>query len=188
MLIEAVNRYIDLCRNMGFKYKVQAYMLHSFADFAQRRSEQFILTASVLEWAASAPSVQQRHDRLRAVRRLACALHAENQRHQVPPTAVFGGEPRRPRRCHIFVQDEIDRLLHAASALTPKGSIRTITYTALLSLVACIGLRISESLKLDLRDFTEDGLVMRATKIQKSRRVPLHESARHGFAALCRCS
>ena len=24
MLIEAVNRHIDLCRNMGFKYKVQA--------------------------------------------------------------------------------------------------------------------------------------------------------------------
>jgi len=34
MLSEAVNRDIELCRSMGFKYKVQAYMLHSFADFA----------------------------------------------------------------------------------------------------------------------------------------------------------
>jgi integrase len=181
MLIEAVNRHIDLCRNMGFKYKVQADMLHSFADFAQRRSEQFILTASVLEWAASAPSVRHRHDRLRTVRRLACALHAEDQRHQVPPTGVFGGEPRRPRWCHIFTQDEIDRLLHAASELTPKGSIRPNTYTTLLSLIACTGLRISEALKLDLHDVTEDGLVIRATKFQKSRLVPLHESARNGL-------
>ena len=90
MLSEAVNRHIELYRSMGFKYKVQAYMLHSFADFAQERSEEFIQTDSVLEWAASAPSVRQRHDRLLTVRRLACALNAEDQRHQVPPTDVFG--------------------------------------------------------------------------------------------------
>jgi integrase len=181
VLIEAVNRHIDLYRNMGFKYKVQAGMLHSFASFAQRRSEDFIITTSVLEWAASAPSVRQRHDRLRTVRRLACALHAEDKRHQVPPTGVFGGEPRRPRRCHIFTQDEIDSLLQAASELTPKESIRPHTYTTLLSLIACTGLRISEALKLNLRDITEDGLVIRATKFQKSRLVPLHESAQRGL-------
>jgi hypothetical protein len=85
MLSEAVNRHIELYRSMGFKYKVQAYMLHSFADFAQGRSEEFIQTDSVLEWAADAPSVRQRHDRLLTLRRLACALNAEDKRHQVPP-------------------------------------------------------------------------------------------------------
>src|ERR1700730_3302466 len=127
MLIEAVNRHIDLCRSMGFKYKVQAYTLHSFADFAQRRSEEFVRTDSVLEWAAGAPSVRQRHDRLRTVHRLACALNAEDQRHQVPPTDVFGRARRSRRTCHIYTQDEIDRLLRAASQLTPTGSIRPIT-------------------------------------------------------------
>ena len=94
MLSEAVNRHIELYRSMGFKYKVQAYMLHSFVDFAQGRSEQFIRRESVLEWAASAPSVRQRHDRLLIIRRLACALHAEDERHQVPPADVFGRAPR----------------------------------------------------------------------------------------------
>jgi len=178
MLIEAVNRHIDLCRNMGFKYKVQAYMLHSFADFAQHRSEEFIRAESVLEWAASAPSVRQRHDRLRTVRRLACVLNAEDLRHQVPPADILGGEPRRPRWCHIFTQEEIGRLLQATYELTPKASIRSDTCRTLLSLIACTGLRISEALKLDLTDFTEDGLVIRATKFQKSRLVPLHETAR----------
>jgi integrase len=181
MLSEAVNRHIELYRNMGFKYKVQAYMLHSFADFAQGRSEEFIQTDSVLEWAASAPSVRQRHDRLLTVRRLACALNAEDKRHQVPPTDVFGRARRSRRTCHIFTQHEIDRLLEAASQLTPPGSIRPITYTALLSLIACTGLRISEALKLELSDLTEDGLLIRATKFQKSRLVPLHESARRGL-------
>jgi integrase len=181
MLSEAVNRHIELYRTMGFKYKVQAYMLHSFADFAQERSEEFIQTDSVLEWAASAPSVRQRHDRLLTVRRLACALNVEDQRHQVPPTDVFGRARRSRRTCHIFTQDEIDCLLRAASKLTPTGSIRPITYTALLSLIACTGLRISEALKLELSDLTEDGLLIRATKFQKSRLVPLHESARCGL-------
>ena len=181
MLSEAVNRHIELYRSMGFKYKVQAYMLHSFADFAQERSEEFIQTDSVLEWAASGPSVRHRHDRLLTVRRLACALNAEDQRHQVPPTDVFGRARRSRRTCHIFTQDEIDCLLRAASKLTPTGSIRPITYTALLSLIACTGLRISEALKLELSDLTEDGLLIRATKFQKSRLVPLHESARSGL-------
>jgi integrase len=177
MLSESVNRHIELYRSMGFKYKVQAYMLHSFADFAQGRSEEFIQTESVLEWAASAPSVRQRHDRLLTIRRLACALNAEDNRHQVPPTDVFGRARRSRRTCHIFTQDEIGRLLQAASQLTPPGSIRPITYTALLSLIVCTGLRVSEALKLAISDLTEDGLLIRQTKFQKSRLVPLHESA-----------
>jgi integrase len=181
MLSEAVNRHIELYRSMGFKYKVQAYMLHSFADLVQERSEEFIQTESVLEWAASAPSVRQRHDRLLTVRRLACALNAEDKRHQVPPTEVFGRARRSRRTCHIFTQDEIDRLLQAASQLTPAESIRPITYAALLSLIACTGLLVSEALKLAIPDLTEDGLLIRATKFQKSRLVPLHGSARQAL-------
>lgn len=124
MLREAVNRYIELHQSMGFKYRVQAYALRSFADFAEQRSEEFVRADSVLEWAASAPSIRQRHDRLCTVYRLACALNAEDQRHEVPPTAVFGGEPRRPRSCHILTQDEIERFLRAASELAPGESIR----------------------------------------------------------------
>lgn len=181
MLSEAVNRHIELYRSMGFKYKVQAYMLRSFADFARARSEEFVQTESVLEWAASAPSVRQRHDRLLTVRRLACALNAEDKRHQVPPSDFFGRARKSRRTCHIFTPDEIDRLLRAASHLPPTGSMRPVTYTALLSLIVCTGLRVSEALKLELSDLTDDGLLIRATKFQKNRLVPLHESARCGL-------
>jgi integrase len=47
-----------------------------------------------------------------------------------------------------------------------------------LSLIAATGLRVSEALKLQLSDVTDDGLIIRVTKFQKSRLVPLHESAR----------
>jgi integrase len=181
MLNEAITRHIQLYRSMGFKYKVQEYMLRSFGNFAESRSEDFIRTDTVLEWAASAPSLRQRHDRLLTIRRLACALSIEDQRHQVPPSGIFGRAPRTRRTCRILTLDEVDRLLRAASQLTPRGSIRPMTYTTLLSLIACTGLRISEALKLELSDITEDGLLIRATKFQKSRLVPLHESAWRGL-------
>ena len=181
MLSEAITHHIQLYRSMGFKYKVQEYMLRGFGDFAESRSEHFIRTDTVLEWAASAPSLRQRHDRLLTIRRLACALSAEDQRHQVPPADVFGRAVRSRRTCHVLTLDEVDRLLRAAWQLSPRGSIRPLTYRALLSLIACTGLRISEALKLELSDITEDGLLIRATKFQKSRLVPLHESARRGL-------
>ena len=54
-------------------------------------------------------------------------------------------------------------------------------YIALFSLLAATGLRISEALKLQMSDITEDGLLIRETKFQKSRLVPLHASAHHGL-------
>lgn len=181
MLSDAVTRHIELHRSMGFKFRDQAYMLRGFAAFAESRSELFVRTETVLEWAASAPSVSRRHDRLRTIRRFACALITEDDRHQVPPDDAFGRAQKRHRKCHIFVQDEINRLLRAAAQLKPKGSIRPATYVALLSLIAATGLRVSEALKLQVSDITEDGLLIRKTKFQKSRLVPLHASAHQGL-------
>jgi integrase len=175
-----VARYIELHRAMGYKYRVQAYMLESFAAFADSRDQESIQTKTVLEWAAEAPSVRQRHDRILTIRRFALSLHAENACHEVPPTDVFG-RARSKRKCYIFTPKEIQRLLHAASQLGPSGSIRPVTYTALFSLIAATGLRISVALKLWLSDITEDGLLIRATKFQKNRLVPLHKSACQGL-------
>jgi integrase len=75
----------------------------------------------------------------------------------------------------------VQRLLHAAAQLTPSGSIRPATYTTLFSLITATGLRISEALKLQLPDMTNDGLLIRETKFQKNRLVPVHESTRQGL-------
>jgi integrase len=175
-----VTRYLELHRALGYQYRVQAYMLESFAAFADSRDQASIRTQTVLEWAALAPSIRQRHDRLLNVRRLALFLQAENACHEVPPADVFG-RARSKRKCHIFTPEEIQRLLHAAAQLAPSGSIRPATCTALFSLIAATGLRISEALKLQLPDLTDDGLLIRATKFQKNRLVSVHESTRQGL-------
>jgi integrase/recombinase XerD len=59
--------------------------------------------------------------------------------------------------------------------------LRRQTYSTLFALLSCTGLRVSEAIRLRYGDVTPDGLVVRATKFQKSRMVPLHETARAGL-------
>jgi integrase/recombinase XerD len=52
MLSHDVSRYIALNHAMGLKFKEQAYLLRSFAAFAEQRGEASVYTKSVLDWAA----------------------------------------------------------------------------------------------------------------------------------------
>ena len=85
MLSHAVTRHIDLRRSLGFKFRVQATLLRSYADFAVARGHEVVQTQTVEDWAKLTPSTAQRRNRLLTVRRFARELHAEDPRHQVPP-------------------------------------------------------------------------------------------------------
>jgi integrase len=54
-------------------------------------------------------------------------------------------------------------------------------YTTLFGLLAATGMRIAEALGLQLDDVTADGLVIRKTKFQKSRLLPLHPTVRQAL-------
>ncbi|MDC0935094.1 tyrosine-type recombinase/integrase [Pirellulales bacterium] len=181
MLSEHTNRYIELHRSLGFKFRSQAYLLRHFSRFAEARNESVVRSATVVAWASEAPSAAQRRLRLLVVRRFAQALQAEDDRNEIPPSSAFGRPAKVRRMPHIYTPSEIRRLLDAAAQLTPKGSLRPATYVALFSLLASTGLRISEALALQLDDLTSDGLIVRHTKFRKNRLVPLHITAREGL-------
>lgn len=54
-------------------------------------------------------------------------------------------------------------------------------YETLFGLLAATGMRIAEALALQLDDVSADGLVIRDTKFQKSRLLPLHATARQAL-------
>ena len=82
---------------------------------------------------------------------------------------------RRPAP-YLLTDAEIDTLMEAALSLPPKGSITPHTWHCIIGLMATTGLRRCEACALRLTDITADGLVVRETKFQKSRLVPLHGS------------
>ncbi len=67
-------------------------------------------------------------------------------------------------------------LVLAAKRLPSFNSLRRETYATLISLLAATGLRISEALHLLVSDIIPDGLLIRKTKFQKTRLVPLHDT------------
>jgi integrase len=176
MLSQDLTRYVDLHRSLGFRFRIQHSLLRNFATFAEAQGDEFVCVDRVLDWAARAPSPPQRRNRLLTVRRFALAMQAEDVRHEVPAADALGHRRFERRIAHIYRPDEIARLMRAAARLRPAGSIRPLMYSTLFGLLAATGMRISEALALQLEDVTADGLIIRQTKFQKSRLLPLHDT------------
>jgi integrase/recombinase XerD len=181
MLRQSIDAYLALRRAVGFRLTTEEHLLHDFARWASARRETHVRTQTATEWAATARSTWQRERRLRAVAGFARHARAEDLLHEVPPIFVFGRRPVHPRP-HIYPPDEIDRLLDAASRLPAIWPLRPQVFTTLFGLLASTGLRVSEALGLRFGDVTRDGLVIRKTKFNKTRLVPLHETAASALA------
>ena len=181
----AVDAYVALRRVAGFALGNTAYLLQSFARFAHDHHEAHIRTASVITWASQGPSLAQRHRRYETVRRFAGYVQLDDPRHDTPPPRYFGyRKTRRPPR--LYTPAEIEALVAAATRLPPSGALRPQTYAALIGLLAATGLRIAEALALTPDDLTPDGLLIRKAKCQKTRLVPLHDTAIAGMGEYLR--
>ncbi len=89
MLTDDVERYIALRRTLGFQLRKPARHLRVFARVATEKGETLIRAATVIEWAAAAPTLDARNRRIGDVARFARFLRAEDSRHEVPPTGLF---------------------------------------------------------------------------------------------------
>jgi integrase/recombinase XerD len=176
MLTASIDAYLALRRAVGFQLENEAYLLHAFARWAATRGETHVRTQTALEWAAATRSPWQRERRLRTVATFARHARAEDARHEVPPILVFGHRHVRPVP-HIYSPEEVRRLLEAAAQLAPTWPLRPQVFTTLFGLLASTGLRVSEALGLCFDDVTADGLIIRKTKFNKTRLVPLHPTA-----------
>jgi integrase len=172
-------------RATGFVLKCQGSLLESFARYSDSKRKRCICAQTAINWAATTKSLAARARRLGEVIRFARYMRAEDQRHEVPPP-VFGSDSRPRRRPYIFSEDDIQRLIQAASKLGRRNSFRGDTYNTFFSLLVCTGLRLSEAIRLRFEDITPDGLLVRCSKFRKSRLVPLHESARAGLETYLR--
>ena len=171
-----VDRYVALKRHLGYKFVNNERILRSWAAWAMTRGDDLIVADTMLGWACDASSSAAAGKRLSVGRRFAVWLHAEDSHHEVPPKHVLGPTTRRRPAPHLLTNAEISTLMAAALSLPPKGSITPHTWHCIIGLMATTGLRRCEVCALRLADITADGLVVRKTKFQKSRLVPLHRS------------
>ena len=169
MLTTATTTYLAVRRASGFGLRNPGFQLKSFAAFSEARGHRYICAAVAIAWAGLGQSMLQRARRLGTVIRFARYLRAEDNRHEVPP-AIFGTEKARRPTPYILTTEDIRRLVTAA-AQSMSRALCGATYSTLLALLACTGLRVSEAIRLRYADITPDGLVIQRTKFRKSRLV-----------------
>jgi len=179
----SVQHYVALKRGLGYHFADQEQMLRKYAAFADAVGEEYLTAARMIEWASRASSVQRSREWLRVVRHFAISMHAEDDRHEIPPHDVFGCVKRRRPRPHILAVSEIEQIMKAALSLPPIASLTPYTYHYLIGLLATTGLRVSEAIALLPTDLTTDGLMIRETKFHKTRLVPIETSTRKALMA-----
>ena len=181
MLNQDVDRYVALQRQLGLSFNQQERILGLFADHAEALGDRYITAVRIRSWCATASTPNSARTWCDTVRRFSLFLNAEDARHEVLPAGIFG-RGRRPRPApHILRPDQVIAIMQAALEVSPQGTISPYTYHYIFGLLAATGIRISEALALKRGDVTDDGLILRTGKFDKSRLVPLHSSTRRAL-------
>jgi integrase len=180
-MVARVEAYLHARRQFGFQLRIVGDELLRFARYADGAGHRGALTTELaLRWAQAATTAAPlyRARRLEVVRCFAKYQAAFEPETEIPARGILGSSHQRTPP-YIFSPSEIERLLTGASLLSSPRGLRAKTYAALIGLIACTGLRISEALRLARADadLTAGVLSIRQTKFGKSRLVPLHSSA-----------
>jgi integrase/recombinase XerD len=177
-LRSALDDYLSLRRGMGFKLARDEKLLAQFLAYLEAHHATTITIDHCVAW-ASAPlqaSPGWLTFRMSVVRGFATYLHAIDPATEIPPSNLF---PARAHRAvpYLYSDAEIDALITAASGL--RYPLGVATYRTLIGLLAVTGMRIGEAIRLDVRDLDLDRglLVVRKSKLGKSRLIPLHPTA-----------
>lgn len=197
-MLSQADMYIAERRRLGFALRQKARHILAFARYADESGHQGPMTANlVLHWArdhAVHADPFTWATRVNALRPFARYLARQEPGTEFPYGAPFGRGTRRLAP-HIYSVEEIEALVAGARRLS--GRYSGVTYATLFSMLAATGLRIAEALQLriDSLDLDTGSLIVRHSKSQRSRLVPLHQTgvdamsnylsvrARHGSMA-----
>ena len=181
-LRQAIDEYIGMRRNLGFKLKDTQRSLLEFAAFMEQRQAPFITEALALAWAQQPVNVQPAHwaRRLSDVRIFARYRKGADPRTEIPSPGLLPFRPKRAKP-YLYSDREIQDLLRAARNLSDCGersALRPWVYYCLYGLLSVTGLRVGEARSLELTDVDLDAvlLTVRHAKFDRVRLAPLHRS------------
>lgn len=180
-LRRAAEEYLSIRRAVGFKLARTEGLLLSFVSFAESEGATGVSAQLALRWATlpTQASPDWWNSRLCVVRCFARHLSALDPSTEVPPLDLLPRVPATTRRAtpYLYSPTEIVVLMEAANSA--RFALTSATCQTIIGLLAVTGMRVNETLGLDNDDVDwERGvLIVRQSKFERSREVPLHESA-----------
>jgi integrase/recombinase XerD len=178
-LRQALDDYLTIRRQLGFKLTDDGRMLEDFVGFLEQQRAAHLTSELALAW-ASLPGESHRYhcrQRLSIIRGFARHLAVIDPANEVPSHDLLPAKRQRRLTPHIYTPAEITALMGAAAALRPP--LRAASIETTIGLLDATGLRIGEALGMDRGDVDlRDGVLRaHAAKRGRWREVPLHESA-----------
>lgn len=178
-LSQELDRYLEIRRSLGYNLRTTARVLRRFIAFAELKHADYITTDLFLRWQEGFGHAHRETwaRRLGMVRIFARWLQGIDPRNEVPPSALIPQRYLR-KRPYIYSHEEIQRIIQAAAALPSIYGFRGLTFSTFFGLIAVGGLRISETILLDVGDIDlEAGVVtIRHGKNGKARYNPISAS------------
>jgi integrase len=176
-LHRAVDEYLAVRRALGFRLTAYGTVLHDCVAFIEREGKGVITTDLLLRWATRRADVSRAWwcHQLGVSRGFARYWSARDARTEVPPLGLLPTKRKR-RKPYLYTDDEIARVIRAASTIRSRSPLWPRTMATLIGLLSVTGMRIGEALALDDDDFHRDDMVLtvRCAKFGKSRLIPLH--------------
>jgi integrase len=186
-LEDRLAEYLHVRRQLGFKLKLDGYLLADFVAFLETAGAERITNDLSVMWARRPGASARYHmERLSMVRGFARYLATIDPANEIPPIDLLHARENR-NASYLYCEREIGELIAAAAALTPPQ--RGATYRTVIGVLATSGLRIGETLALDRGDVDlEQGVLhIRDGKGRRHRDVPVHHTTTEvlrGYARL----
>jgi integrase/recombinase XerD len=184
-LRQAVDEYLTLRRDMGFKLLQAGQLLHQAVSYMEAQNASHLTLDLALQWAMQPKDAKPATwaTRLMVLRSFARHHSAVDPCTEIPPKNIL---PYRPNRAkpYLYTEQDIERLMVCARALPAEGGWVGQTYACLLGLLAVTGMRIGEAISLEIRDvdLTAGILTIRQAKFGRSRLIPLHPSSQQALS------
>ena len=178
-LAETVDDYLRLRRSLGYKLDEAGRLLPRFVAYLDSIGADVVTIEHAVEWSQqpqAAPGTTVWAKRMSVVRGFARYLAGVDPRTQVPPAGLIS-HPKRRRNPFIYTPADIRSLQLEAARQIPTP-LRAATVATVIGLLGSTGMRVGEALRLDRGDIDWDDAVIlvRQTKFNKSRLLPLHPS------------
>lgn len=169
--------YFAVRRALGFKLVRSEKMIAQFITYLEKHDQTRITTEMALTW-ATLPQAGQTwaYARLSIVRRFAQYMRSIDPATEVPPTHILVQNKGRATP-YIYSRHDLDTLVDATRMF--RSADRALTISTLIKLLFVTGMRIGEAIRLDIEDFdaTRGTVLIRNTKFDKTREIPLHPSS-----------
>ncbi len=182
-LAKRMVRFIDLkcCTgiNRAYAEKELSYFdrFLSRSQFDSQRMNSQTIALYLEEQAQVGP--RTRYHRFCVAKQFCIFLWESDPCSHVPDT-IPSGQDADGHHAYIYSSKEISLVLRIASLLSPEKPLRAQTYATVIGLLYATGMRISEAIGLNMKDFHQDTglLYISEGKFGKSRWIPLSPSAR----------